>query len=116
MEAEAELPEGSFPGAHAQLPRWLPTTPRNVSVETPILPLNAAQERLGEGWLLRLPVRAEHVTLSREVVSYERIVLRRVKVDDETHVEAVVQRELLRVETLGQARISGSEAFPARKQ
>lgn len=57
--------------------------------------------------MIRLPVRAEHVTLTREVVSYERVVIRRARVDDDTHVEVVVQREQLRFDTLGQAKISG---------
>jgi hypothetical protein len=59
--------------------------------------------------VVRIPVRAEHVTVSKVVVITERIVLRRNRVGDVAHVAAVVQREQLRVETEGQVSMT---AYP----
>jgi stress response protein YsnF len=51
--------------------------------------------------VIRFPVRAEEVTVTREVVVHERVVLRRREADDTARVEATVRRERLQVATAG---------------
>jgi stress response protein YsnF len=51
--------------------------------------------------VIRLPVRAEEVTVTKEVVVRERVVLRRREADDIEHVEATVRWERLQVATAG---------------
>src|ERR671933_163409 len=97
-------PDRPFPGAHSQVPgahappaetsATLPANPRR-------LPLGAARSRSRQGWVIRLPVRAEEVTVTKEVVVRERVVLRRREPDDIAPVEATVRRERLQVATAG---------------
>jgi stress response protein YsnF len=51
--------------------------------------------------VIRLPVRAEEVTVTKQVVMYERVVLRRREIGDIAPVEATVRRERLQVATAG---------------
>ena len=55
--------------------------------------------------MIRLPVRAEEVTVTKQVVIYERVVLRRREIGDIAPVEATVRRERLQVATAGQVDI-----------
>jgi uncharacterized protein (TIGR02271 family) len=87
-----------FPGAHPQVPRSHPAA----------LPLDATRERWADGWVFRMRVHAERVTVSKEVVVSQRIDLRRNVVDDVVHVETRVDREQLQVETEGQVEITDS--------
>jgi hypothetical protein len=94
-----------FPGAHSQVtgkPLEIDgsTTPP-LSVRR-LLPLDASAPVRGEaGWVVSLPVRAEHVEVEKRVVVYERVLVQRGEVDDATRVEAEVRREALRVDTDG---------------
>jgi len=97
-EAEAEEP---FPGAHSQVhgAHTPPTRPPDESVYgSGTLPLEADGRRTADGWLIRLPVRAEHVIVTREPFVRERVVLRKRMLDEVEHVEEIVRRERLRVE------------------
>jgi uncharacterized protein (TIGR02271 family) len=58
------------------------------------------------GWSLRLPVRAEHVTLSRQVVVCERVVVTRRRIEEVARVQAELRREELRTSTTDQAQIT----------
>jgi len=69
------------------------------------LPLEAVPISTALGWSIRLPVRAERVTVSKEVVVRERVVVRRGKVADVAHVEAEVRREELRTSTEGEIEV-----------
>src|SRR2546423_6935912 len=95
---ESPSPTRPSPGAHPQVPGA-----HAPSMETPAttrrLPLGAARSRSGQGWVIRLPVRAEAVMVTKEVVVHERVVLRRREVDDVARVEATVRRERLQVAT-----------------
>jgi stress response protein YsnF len=51
--------------------------------------------------VIRLPVRAEDVTVTKEVVVRERVVLRRREIGDIARVEATVRRERLQAATAG---------------
>jgi uncharacterized protein (TIGR02271 family) len=62
------------------------------------LPLEAVVDPHGGGWSVRLPVRAEEVTVSKESVLLEEVrVLRAVRQETET-VRATVQSERLKVD------------------
>ena len=105
---ESSSPDRPFPGAHSQVPGAhapsadMPATP---PATTRRLPLGAARSRSGQGWVIRLPVRAEEVTVTKQVVIYERVVLRRREIGDIAPVEATVRRERLQVATAGQVDI-----------
>ena len=73
------------------------------------LPLEASTDRSDQGWVVRLRVRAEHVTVSKQVVTTERVVLRRELVSDVAHVESPVKREQLHLETDGRVDIAPSD-------
>jgi Domain of unknown function (DUF2382) len=104
-------PDRPFSGSHPQVPGAddeaagtllaPPAAPRQ-------LPLEAARAASGQGWAIRLPVRAEQVTIAKEVVVRELVVLRRSEVEDVARLDANVQREQLRVETEGQVEVSDS--------
>ena len=65
----------------------------------PALPLDARRSSSGPGWAVRLPVRAEVVTVSKAVVVYETVVVRRRVVPELARVQTEIRRERLRVDT-----------------
>ncbi|HZB96981.1 MAG TPA: DUF2382 domain-containing protein [Candidatus Sulfotelmatobacter sp.] len=101
---ESSSPDRPFPGAHSQVPgahglsEETPATPTTTARR---LPLGAARSRSRQGWVIRFPVRAEQVTVTKEVVVRERVVLRRREIGDIAPVEATVRRERLQVGTTG---------------
>ncbi len=111
MPPASEGSDRPFPGGHAQVPRAR-TTPANASSSIPAslrsLPLKAVRDRSDKGWVVCLRVRAEHVTVRKEVVVSERVVLRRVLVGDVLRLDTVVQRERLRLDTEGPVQVAGS--------
>jgi hypothetical protein len=111
MSWQSQTSDRPFPGAHSQVPH-AQSGPGDSSIpvaEIPApLPLNAVHERSEHGWVVRLRVHAERVTVGKKVFVSERVVLRRNVVDDVEHIEAVVQHERLRVETTGQVEIADS--------
>jgi len=72
-----------------------------------VLPLQGTVETAAGGWALRLPVRVEHVTVTKQAVVVEEVVLRRSEVDDVVHVDETLRRERLRVSTEGDIEIAG---------
>jgi len=70
------------------------------------LPLQGTVETVANGWALRLPVRAEHVTVTKQAVVVEEVVLRRSEVDDVVHVDETLRRERLRVSTEGDVEVA----------
>ena len=109
--SKSDVPDRPFPGAHSQVPGALSASPHASTFDTAAprsLPLDALRERSAQGWVVRLPVRAEHPTVSKEVVISERVVLQRAMVGDVARFEVVVRREQLRLETQGQVEIAGS--------
>jgi stress response protein YsnF len=84
--------------------------PRPSSIHDPrrsgrVLPLEASIEPsdcvLPGGWIIRLPVRAEHIMVETEVVVVEEVAVQRWQVQDVVRAQETVQRELPRVETAG---------------
>jgi uncharacterized protein (TIGR02271 family) len=60
------------------------------------LPSERAPERSRGGWSIRLPVRAEEVSIGKQTVVRERVVLKRKRIEDVARVTAVVRHEELR--------------------
>ena len=114
---ESTAPDRPFPGAHSQVPgarHSPPDEPPPGSATARMLPLEATRTVDGKGWLIRLPVRAEHVTVSKKVVVCERVSVRRQLVPELARVEAEIRRERLRLDTTGDAHVtsSGEERVP----
>jgi stress response protein YsnF len=116
-------PDPPFPGAHSQVPRAhshsaASTEPLHAGRR--ILPVQAACSPVDAGWVVLLPVRAEQVTVTKEVVAYERVVVRRRRVGETANVNAGVRREELRTNVEGEIDVTerpsrqlGSEERPA---
>ena len=101
---ESSSPDRPFPGAHSQVPgahALSEETPATPTATARRLPLGAARSHSRQGWVIRFPVRAEQVTVTREVVVRERVVLRRREIGDIAPVEATVRRERLQIGTTG---------------
>jgi uncharacterized protein (TIGR02271 family) len=64
-------------------------------------PIQATPTSFGKMWSVRLPVRGEEVTLAKQAVVRERVIVTRKRQDELARVEAVLQREELRTETQG---------------
>ncbi|HEY0584131.1 MAG TPA: DUF2382 domain-containing protein, partial [Chloroflexota bacterium] len=60
--------------------------------------LEAAVERSGQSWTIRLPLRREELRVEKRTVIAERLIIRRQTVADVARVQANVRREELRVE------------------
>ena len=111
---ESRAPDRPFPGAHSQVPgahEHGVTIPPASALPAPALPLEASRASSGLGWAVRLPVRAEYVTVTKAAVVRERVVVRRRFVPDGARVQTQVLRERLRVDTQGQVdvRRAGAE-------
>jgi uncharacterized protein (TIGR02271 family) len=90
-------------------------TPETIPVQTDIRPVYRAQpvrsgQRLAleaqcegglSGWSVRLPVRAEQITVAKCAFVHEEAVVRRVERSDVVHVNDAVRHEELRVDTQG---------------
>ena len=66
------------------------------------LPLDARMDRASHGWSFRIPVWAEEVTVDKEIVVAEEVVVGIQPVQDVAHFTGTVRREELRVDTEGQ--------------
>jgi len=93
-------PEPPFPGAHSQVTgRLLDESP--APQRAPALPgrlsLEASSIRGDGGYIARLPVRAEDITVEKRTVIYERVAVKRHGVPDVEQLDASVRREKLRV-------------------
>jgi hypothetical protein len=102
-----------FPGARSQVPgRHEPTAagaPRDPDAPRPAssaLPLESSEVRSDRGWSVRLPVRAEQVSVDKQVVVYERVQVGRHEVQDQVRLHANIRKEELRVAADDNARVS----------
>ena len=71
-----------------------------------ILPLQAQVETSVLGCTIRLPVRAEHVSVEKWPVVVEEVIVHTAQVDDTAHLTETVRREELRVDTQGDVHVS----------
>jgi uncharacterized protein (TIGR02271 family) len=67
------------------------------------LPIEGKPVLAQDGWRVRLPVRAEEITTSKETVVRERVVVRRKRATDVARANAVLRREQLRTTESGSA-------------
>ena len=86
--------------------------PALVPLSQQALPLETTHSASDQGWLVRLPVRAEQVRVTKEAVVRERVVIRRQMVTDVARVQAEVSRERLRVEPQGGVTIADADRNP----
>jgi uncharacterized protein (TIGR02271 family) len=104
--------DAPFPGARSQVrgqrQEDAPPEPRE-SVGERLLPLESSYAPAERGWSVRLPVRAEQISVAKQTVVYERVVVRRREIADEAHLQADVRREELRIAEEGDPRLSTPE-------
>ena len=83
------------------------------------LPLEARVETDNQGWVVRIPVRAEAVTIGKEVVVAEEVTVRHQQLQEVVRLDETVRHEELRVETAGQLEVvpdePAAQAPPARR-
>lgn len=99
---ESSAPDRPFPGSHSAVPgtQTLPAlSDKSGAAAWRMLSLEATPASVAHGRSICLPVRAEHVTVSKDVVVHERVVVRRRNASDVTRVDAEVRREELRTRT-----------------
>ncbi len=65
------------------------------------LPLEGGLHNTPTGWSIRLPVRIEQITISKQTVVRERVRLNRKRIDDVAHVTASVRHEELKTTSSG---------------
>jgi len=69
------------------------------------LALEADRQSLGNVLTIRLPVRAEDVTVDKQAFVTEEVAVRPSRVDDVVRIEETIRREQLRVDTRGDVEI-----------
>jgi stress response protein YsnF len=110
----ASPPDRPFPGAHSQVPgafaRAAETPTTQSAGPSRQLVLEATLEPAGWGLDIRLPVRAEHVTITKEVVVHERVVLWRREMSEVVRLDTTVRREELRIEGQGESVVTEPRA------
>lgn len=95
-----------FPGAHSQVPgRRAEGTALATQRGAAALPLGAAAVASERGWVVRLPVRAEYIQVAKQVVTYERVLVRRHELDDVRRIDASVRREQVKLQVAGDAEV-----------
>ncbi len=102
MSPEPGPSDSPFPGARSQVPR----TREEGSVAPRALPLEISAPTWEPGWTVRLPVRAEHITVAKRVVAYERVTVRTNEIGDLERLESTTRREELQVDVDGEPRVS----------
>ena len=106
-------PKPPFPGAHSQVTGRLldddPATPR-APASPGLLPLQASSIGGERGYVARLPVRAEDITVEKRTVVYERVAVERRELPDVERLDASVRREKLHVRRRSRGNDKGSLA------
>jgi len=98
---DSDAPDTPFPGAHPQVPGMHRLAPGTVSDGPRVpraLPLGGSVLPRGQGWAIRLRVRAEEIDPVKQVVVYERVAVRRDTIHDVERLDSSVRREVLRVD------------------
>jgi uncharacterized protein (TIGR02271 family) len=65
------------------------------------LPIEAKPVLTQDAWSVRLPVRAEEITIAKQTVIRERVLVKRTRAQDFARVDAVLRREELRTSRSG---------------
>ena len=111
MPAVPSADDRPFAGAHSQVPgmhRDSSELTKQPSDTQEALPLEASPTQWERGWRIRLPVRAEHIELEKQAVTYERVVVRSREIHQLDHIDATARREELRVKVEGDAGVVGA--------
>ena len=84
------------------------TAPRSpqTRVRSRRLPLEGRAVPWDRGWEIRLPLRAEHVVLEKQLVATERVTVRRGQVTEAVRLDETVAREELRVGAAGEVEVT----------
>lgn len=107
IPSESNAPDSPFPGAHSQVPGVRGAAGEStMGRSTGPLQLEASVVPWERGWLVRLPVRAEHIQIDKQVVVYERAEVRRHQTEATERVGASIRREQVRVEVEGDADVA----------
>jgi hypothetical protein len=77
------------------------------------LPFGGHVERTPDGWEVRLPLRREVVSVSKQTVIAERLRVRRAAVEDTERIQTTLRREQARIETQPSDRPVSEAAEPA---
>lgn len=77
--------------------------------EADTLPISATPTFTGNGWTVRLQVRADEIGISRHTVVRERVVVRRQRIEGRARVKAELLREELRTSTSGPVDMSNED-------
>ncbi|HZR99722.1 MAG TPA: DUF2382 domain-containing protein [Chloroflexota bacterium] len=93
----------SYPAARGRSSQ--PTLPRGTR-----LPLQAYVETTPYGCTIRLPVRLERVTVEKQPVVVEEVLVRTEHMRDTARLDDTVHREELRVDTEGDVRVTERRA------
>ena len=100
-----------FPGAHPQVPgSRTPTADTDAPAGERPLPLESTRTGAGVDWRIRLPVRAENISVTKELVVYERATVRRDQLHDHARVEESIRRERLALATEGDVNVAEAPA------
>ena len=102
---ETVAADAPFPGAHPQVPGMLSLHERQRAGG---LALESRLIQAGANWTVRLPVRREQVTVTRETVVIERVTALRETIGDRAHIEDSIRRETVRVDTDGEVKLPAS--------
>src|SRR3954463_9277865 len=95
----SDIPDAPFPGAHSQVAGAHSLGDDNRRQGH--LPLDMRAERSGSVWAVRLPVRADMVTVEKRTVVIERVTASRRTLGERAQIEDSVRREVLRIDTDG---------------
>jgi stress response protein YsnF len=77
-----------------------PDDPRAIRTTRP-LPLMATVSAAPRGWLIRLPLAAERVTVEKQPLVYEEVLVRSVRREEVARVRETARREVPRLERSG---------------
>lgn len=76
------------------------------------LPLEVRfREATAEGFTVRLPVRAENVSVTKQAFVFETVVLRSRTHESSKRIEGTIRREELEMETHGNVSVGGADAL-----
>jgi stress response protein YsnF len=108
MGSESSVSDTPFPGARPQVRGAFHQ--ESTSANHCSLALEATAGFSERAWSVRLPVRAEKISIDKQAVVYERVVVRRRAIEEQARVQANVRREELWVSAQEDDNVGGATA------
>lgn len=108
MASESSVSDTPFPGARLQVRGAFHREPTSAAQRS--LALESSARFSERGWSVRLPVRAEKISIDKQAVVYERVVVRRRAIEERARVQANVRREELWVSAQKDENVHGAAA------